>query len=321
MDRHRLQGDKENSRKEVLRRPDLHPPRCAELNANRMFCAIAALASNAGIGLKVPYLPDRCEPWPLERQLRQVLLLPAARVRQARVQVPAVWLSGWHAGMSRRCRSRRRVDPRGGGGSGGGRPTHWRSGSSGPVSGCEGSVVMCGQSLPGQSSHLGLWPDPPSNRALWARWRDELGPLGAPLRDGLRWAAFPHQHQKPRRTPPPRIREFAELRTFEVAERGRHCNLIGLWTVREPKMNAELCKRALEKVGDPYILVNIVSRRVRQLLSGSGGLSRPLVPNAENLGAADVALLEIAEGKLGWELPEPEESSPVEKPRKRVRRT
>ena len=85
-------------------------------------------------------------------------------------------------------------------------------------------------------------------------------------------------------------------------------------------MNAELCKRALEKVGDPNILVNIVSRRVRQLLSGSGGLSRPLVSNAEHLGAADVALLEIAEGKLSWELPEPEEAAVPEKPRKRPRR-
>ena len=85
-------------------------------------------------------------------------------------------------------------------------------------------------------------------------------------------------------------------------------------------MNAELCKRALEKVGDPNILVNIVSRRIRQLLSGSGGLSRPLVPNAEHMGAADVALLEIAEGKLGWELPEPEEAAAPEKPRKRPRR-
>ena len=36
-------------------------------------------------------------------------------------------------------------------------------------------------------------------------------------------------------------------------------------------MNAELCKRANEKVGNPNVLVNIVSRRVRQLNSGGGG--------------------------------------------------
>jgi DNA-directed RNA polymerase subunit omega len=69
-------------------------------------------------------------------------------------------------------------------------------------------------------------------------------------------------------------------------------------------MNAELCKRANEKVGNPNVLVNIVSRRVRQLNSGGGGLSRPLIDNVGNLGAADIALREILEDKIGWELPE-----------------
>jgi len=69
-------------------------------------------------------------------------------------------------------------------------------------------------------------------------------------------------------------------------------------------MNAELCKRANEKVGNPNVLVNIVSRRVRQLNSGGGGLSRPLIDNVGNLGAADIALRELLEDKIGWELPE-----------------
>jgi DNA-directed RNA polymerase subunit omega len=69
-------------------------------------------------------------------------------------------------------------------------------------------------------------------------------------------------------------------------------------------MNAELCKRANEKVGNPNVLVNIVSRRVRQLNSGGGGLSRPLINNVGNLGAADIALREILEDKIGWEMPE-----------------
>ena len=68
-------------------------------------------------------------------------------------------------------------------------------------------------------------------------------------------------------------------------------------------MNAELTKKALEKVGNPNVLVNLVSRRVRQLNAGSGALSRPLV-EAGNLGAADVALLEIIEEKIGFEMPE-----------------
>lgn len=72
-------------------------------------------------------------------------------------------------------------------------------------------------------------------------------------------------------------------------------------------MNAEFCKKAAEKVGNPNVLVNLISRRVRQLNSGGGGLSRPLVPNATNLGVADIALREILEDKIGWELPEPVE--------------
>jgi DNA-directed RNA polymerase subunit omega len=84
-------------------------------------------------------------------------------------------------------------------------------------------------------------------------------------------------------------------------------------------MNAELCRKAVEKVGNPNLLTNIVSRRVRQLTSGSGALSRPLVANAENLGAADVALREIIEEKIGWELPEPTDLLP-EKPKKKSRK-
>ena len=69
-------------------------------------------------------------------------------------------------------------------------------------------------------------------------------------------------------------------------------------------MNAELCKKAIEKVGNPNVLVNIVSRRVRQLNSGGGGLSRPLIDNPGTLGLADIALREIIEEKIGWEMPE-----------------
>ena len=72
-------------------------------------------------------------------------------------------------------------------------------------------------------------------------------------------------------------------------------------------MNAELSKKALEKVGNPNVLVNLVSRRVRQLNSGSGAMSRPLVSEVGNMGAADIALLEIIEEKIGFELPEPVE--------------
>lgn len=69
-------------------------------------------------------------------------------------------------------------------------------------------------------------------------------------------------------------------------------------------MNAELVNKALEKVLNPNALVNLVSRRVRQLNSGGGGINRPLVADLGNLGMADIALLEIVEGKMGFVIPE-----------------
>ena len=79
-------------------------------------------------------------------------------------------------------------------------------------------------------------------------------------------------------------------------------------------MNSEYVKQALEIVGNPNVLVNLVSRRVRQLNSVGGSISRPLLANTENMGAADIALLEIIEGKMGWEMPEMEDAM---RPRKR----
>jgi DNA-directed RNA polymerase subunit omega len=69
-------------------------------------------------------------------------------------------------------------------------------------------------------------------------------------------------------------------------------------------MNAELVKQALAKVQNPHILVNLVSRRVRQLNAGGGMTSRPLIANTENLRAADIALLEIIGDKMDFEQPE-----------------
>ena len=69
-------------------------------------------------------------------------------------------------------------------------------------------------------------------------------------------------------------------------------------------MNAALVKQALEKVLNPNVLVNLISRRVRQLNSGGGRASQPLLADGGHLGAADLALSEIIEGKMGWEMPE-----------------
>jgi DNA-directed RNA polymerase subunit omega len=62
-------------------------------------------------------------------------------------------------------------------------------------------------------------------------------------------------------------------------------------------MKAELVTAASNVVRNPQILVNMVSRRVRQLTLGH----RPLIEFAPGLGHADIALTEIASGKLQFE--------------------
>ena len=57
-------------------------------------------------------------------------------------------------------------------------------------------------------------------------------------------------------------------------------------------------KEALKVIDDPNILVNVVSRRVKQLKRGN----RPLVESLEKLSAEDTALREIIEGKISYEL-------------------
>ena len=62
-------------------------------------------------------------------------------------------------------------------------------------------------------------------------------------------------------------------------------------------MKAELVQAASEVITNQQILVNMVSRRVRQLTL----CHRPLVVCAPGLGEADIALTEIANGKLTFE--------------------
>lgn len=51
-------------------------------------------------------------------------------------------------------------------------------------------------------------------------------------------------------------------------------------------------------IEDPMVLINVVSRRVKQLRHGS----RALVVSLEKLSAEDIALREIAEGKISYDL-------------------
>jgi DNA-directed RNA polymerase subunit omega len=62
-------------------------------------------------------------------------------------------------------------------------------------------------------------------------------------------------------------------------------------------MKADLIAAASAVITNQQILVNMVSRRVRQLSLGH----RPLVEYAPGLREADIALTEIANGKLTFE--------------------
>lgn len=84
-------------------------------------------------------------------------------------------------------------------------------------------------------------------------------------------------------------------------------------------MNSELARKALQIVGNPNILVNLLSRRVRQLNSGGGANSRPLIADTAGMGVADIALTEIIEDKMSWEMAE--EPGPGEPVKKRKRST
>ena len=68
-------------------------------------------------------------------------------------------------------------------------------------------------------------------------------------------------------------------------------------------MRDDYLQAALKQIDDPNILVNVVSRRVKQLRRGN----RALVESLEKLSAEDTALREIIEGKISYELATPEQ--------------
>jgi DNA-directed RNA polymerase subunit omega len=63
-------------------------------------------------------------------------------------------------------------------------------------------------------------------------------------------------------------------------------------------MRDEYLREAKTIINDPNILINVVSRRVKQLRRGQ----RPLVESLEKLAPEDIALREIIEGKITYEL-------------------
>ncbi len=65
-------------------------------------------------------------------------------------------------------------------------------------------------------------------------------------------------------------------------------------------MRDDYLSEAQKVITDPMILVNVVSRRAKQLKSGY----KPLVESLERLSAEDMALREIMEGKINYQLDE-----------------
>ena len=60
-------------------------------------------------------------------------------------------------------------------------------------------------------------------------------------------------------------------------------------------MNSELLKRAHEKIPSTPVLVNLISKRERELINGAKPLIRPTSLDEDK---CDIALREVAEGKL-----------------------
>jgi len=62
-------------------------------------------------------------------------------------------------------------------------------------------------------------------------------------------------------------------------------------------MQTHLLEQAAKVITSTQVLVNVISRRVRQLTNGH----RPLVQVEPRMGFADIALSEVIQGKLTYE--------------------
>ena len=63
-------------------------------------------------------------------------------------------------------------------------------------------------------------------------------------------------------------------------------------------MQSHLLEEALLVIKDQQILVNVISRRVRQLTNGH----RPTIEVGPRMGFADIALSEVIQRKISYEL-------------------
>jgi hypothetical protein len=99
-ERHHLKAHKEQLFSEVLSGLDLHHPPCAELLANQIYYAVAALAYNVLTALKLLHLPEERQQCRIKTLIREVMILPGrfishARRLVARIYVAPEWLEWW----------------------------------------------------------------------------------------------------------------------------------------------------------------------------------------------------------------------------------
>ena len=69
-------------------------------------------------------------------------------------------------------------------------------------------------------------------------------------------------------------------------------------------MRDDYLLEAQKVITDPMVLINVVSRRAKQLKNGY----KPLIESLERLTAEDMALREIMEGKITYQIDEIEEA-------------
>jgi DNA-directed RNA polymerase subunit omega len=94
-----------------------------------------------------------------------------------------------------------------------------------------------------------------------------------------------------------KLKEVSLLRIFKPSLLGGWSSTFAIQRRLRSTMNADLVTAACKVVPNQEILVNMVSRRVRQLCLGH----RPMVVVPPGMREADTALTEIIEKKLSYE--------------------
>jgi hypothetical protein len=98
-ERHQLKGAKAQGFSEVLSGLDLRHPPFKELIAKQAFYAIATLAYNVLISLKMLDLPDDAQGWRIQTIIRYLLTVPVSVSTHARYDVARLCIPGGLAAL------------------------------------------------------------------------------------------------------------------------------------------------------------------------------------------------------------------------------